>query len=66
MRSFSPGMMLLVGFGLMAFGVIVPFLMVIGEMQPGFPLLFLSYAASMGGLILGLFGAALYAHERRR
>jgi hypothetical protein len=58
--------MLLVGFGLMAFGVIVPFLMVIGEMQPGFPLLFLSYVASMGGLILGLFGAAFYVRERRR
>jgi hypothetical protein len=35
-------------------------------MQPGFPLLFLSYVASMGGLILGLFGAAFYVRERRR
>jgi len=58
--------MMLIGFILMLFGIIIPFLMVIGEMEPGFLLLFLSYAASVSGLILGLIGTALYARERRQ
>lgn len=66
MRPLSPVGMMLVAFGLMLFGIIIPFLMVIGEMQPGFLLLFLSYAASMVGVILGLIGAAFYARERRQ
>lgn len=66
MMGLRPGTMMLVGFVLMLFGVIVPFLMVIGEMEPGFLLLFLSYIASLGGLIVGLIGAALYVRERRQ
>ena len=66
MMTLRPGTMMLIGFGLLVCGIVIPFLMVIGEMTPGFPLLFLAYIASMGGLILGLIGAALYARDRRR
>jgi len=65
MISLGPRAMILVGFVLLVCGVIMPFLMVLHLMPTTFLLAFLAYAASMGGLILGLIGAALYARERR-
>lgn len=62
----SPKMMMLVGGALVLCGVIMPFLMVMRLIPTTFLLVFLAYAASMSGLILGLLGAALYARERRR
>lgn len=66
MSILSPTGMIVTGLVLVVVGFIIPFLMTIGVMQPGFLLAFLSYAASMAGLFLGLIGAALYARERRR
>ncbi len=66
MRFLSPVGMMILGFGLLVVGFIIPFLMVIQIIRPGFLLAFLSYAASLSGLFLGLIGAALYARERRR
>ncbi len=66
MIPFSPKTMILVGLALVLCGVIMPFLMVMHLIPTTFLLAFLAYAASMGGLILGLLGAALYARERRR
>ncbi len=61
----SRGMVML-GSALVVAGFIIPFLMVIGVMEPTFLVAFLSYAASLGGVIVGLIGAAFYVHERRR
>jgi len=66
MRASSPIGLMVLGFGLLLFGVLIPFLMVIDVMQAGFLLAFLSYFASISGLILGLVGTALYARERQR
>jgi hypothetical protein len=54
-----------VGFILVTFGFAAPFLMVIGVLESTFWLNFLSYAASVGGLFMGIIGAAWYARVRR-
>lgn len=66
MRFLSPVGMMIVGLCLLVVGFIIPFLMIIQIIKPGFFLAFLSYAASLSGLFLGLIGAALYARERRQ
>lgn len=62
----NPRTMILLGFILVLFGFIVPFLMVIQIIEAGFFLSFLSYGASMAGLFLGLIGAAWYSRRDRR
>jgi len=58
--------MILLGFVLVLFGFIIPFLMVVRVIKAGFFLSFLSYGASMAGLFLGLIGAAWYSRRDRR
>ncbi|HSJ55661.1 MAG TPA: hypothetical protein VLC95_00670 [Anaerolineae bacterium] len=53
-----PGLLILIGFLMVLFGAVVPFLMIMGVLQSGFLLGFLSYAASITGLLLGLIGLA--------
>lgn len=66
MRLPGPRGMILLGLiGVLA-GFILPLLMVMGMLRSTFLLAFLSYIASLGGLILGIIGAAFYARERRR
>ncbi len=48
----------LIGLGLIILGLIAPLLMVLHLIAPTFWLSFLSYAASIAGLFLGLAGAA--------
>ena len=50
-------MLLLTGFGLLTGGMAVAFLMVIQILNPSFVLSFLSYAASLIGLVLGVSAA---------
>jgi hypothetical protein len=40
--------------------------MVLGIVEPSFPLSFLSYGASVTGLLLGLIGAAWYSRRGQR
>ena len=54
-----------IGFVLVLLGVILPFLMVLRTIQPSFLLGFLSFAASVVGLVLGLIGAALHVRGNR-
>jgi len=56
---------MLIGGVLLSVGVAVPFLMVLQMVEPGFLLLFLAYAASVGGLLLGVLGAMFYVRERQ-
>lgn len=62
----SPLALILIGFVLVVIGFALPFLMVLGILPSGFLLSVISYFASMGGLILGVFGAASYMRERRK
>ncbi len=57
--------LMVIGFVLLIFGVSVPFLMIIQVLEPGFLLIFLSYVASVGGLIMGVIASALYIRERQ-
>ncbi len=65
MKRIGPRSIILLGFALVLLGVILPFLMVMKVLQPSFLLAFISYAVSLGGLILGIIGAATYVRERR-
>jgi hypothetical protein len=65
MSGVGPIRLMVIGFFLLIFGFSVPFLMVIQVLEPGFLLVFLSYMASVGGLILGVIASALYIRERQ-
>lgn len=66
MRNWDPRAILGLGFFLVLVGFVAPLLMVLHIVQPTYWLSFLSYAASFGGLMLGLIGAAWYAARMRR
>lgn len=65
MRPLSPVGMMIVGFVLLVVGFAIPFLMILQVIELGFFLAFLSYAASLSGLILGFLGSVLYVRERQ-
>lgn len=65
MRGMQPWKIILIGFFLVLFGFVAPFLMVLRIVEPNLILSFASYGASMVGLFLGLIGAALYVRIRR-
>jgi di/tricarboxylate transporter len=58
MRASSPVRLIVIAFVLLLVGALLPFLMVLRILQPSFALSFLSYAASLVGLVLGLIGVA--------
>jgi len=62
----NPKKLILVGFLLVLFGVLAPFLMVLGFLESTFTLNFLSFAASLAGLFIGLIGATFYTLSKRR
>ena len=55
---------ILSGFLLVTTGTVLPFLMVTRMIEPSWPLAFLSYATSLGGLALGLGVAVSWASGR--
>ena len=65
MRGMQPWKLILIGFVLVLFGFVAPFLMVMKLVPSSFILNFLSYGASVLGLFLGLIGAALYVRTHR-
>jgi hypothetical protein len=66
MIRMHPKKIIAIGFVLVLFGFLAPFLMVIKVIKASYVLSFLSYAASVGGLLLGLVGAAWYSHLDKR
>jgi heme/copper-type cytochrome/quinol oxidase subunit 4 len=66
----DPRVIVLIGFMLVVAGVILPFLMVMKVIAPNWILSFVSFAASVSGVMLGLVGAALWTRidmaQRRR
>ena len=65
MRGIQPWKLIVIGFVLVLMGFVLPFLMVVRVLESSIFLSFLSYAASVGGLFLGLIGAAMYVRIRR-
>ena len=62
----KPGRIILVAFLMVLLGAVLPFLMVIGVFEVSLWLSFLSYGVSVGGLFLGIFGAANYVRDRHQ
>lgn len=58
--------LIIIGFFLVLFGFIAPLLMVVGVLESTFFLNFFSYATSVGGLFMGIIGAAGYIRINRR
>jgi putative Mn2+ efflux pump MntP len=61
----QPKRLLAIGFVLVLFGFLAPFLMVLGVITSTFTLNFVSYAASIAGLFLGMYGATMYVRINR-
>jgi hypothetical protein len=61
----NPKKLIIIGFFMVLFGFAVPFLMVMKLLESTFLLNFLSYTASVGGLFMGIIGAAWYARIQR-
>ncbi len=57
--------LMLIGFIAMLFGVLLPFLMVIMVIESTFFLNFLAFGLSIGGLLTGIVGIAMYSAEHR-
>jgi hypothetical protein len=54
---------ILLGFFLVVFGAVAPFVMVINVVRASFWLSILAYSASVSGLFLGMFGAIEINYE---
>ena len=59
-------LILAIGFVLVLFGAVVPWLMVLQIVKSTFALNFLAYAASIAGLVLGVVGVAFYTRRHKR
>jgi hypothetical protein len=60
----DPRLILLIGIALMLAGILFPFLMVLQVLRSTWFLNFVSYTASVLGLMLGIIGVAYYARKR--
>lgn len=60
MMPLRPKTLILVGFVLVVVGFVLPFLMVMQAVESTFFLNFISYAASITGMVLGMIGAVQY------
>ncbi len=56
---------MLLGFVLLVIGMVVPFAMLLGLLEPNLPLEFAGYLASTAGLVIGLIGLATYSRTFR-
>lgn len=57
--------LLVIGFFLLLAGAVLPFLMVLGFITPTFPLIFVTYGASLVGLFIGMIGVAMHMGNGR-
>lgn len=62
----TPNRLLIIGLLLVLFGAVMPFLIVLGIVPSTFTLNFLSFAASVAGVFLGILGSAMVAGRRHR
>jgi hypothetical protein len=66
MIRLHPRNLLIIGFILVLFGFVAPFLMVMRVVESTFWLNFLAYGASTMGMILGFIGAAMYYRMNKK
>jgi len=66
MMRLSPIQLILIGLFLMMIGWVLPFLMVLQVLKSTFALNFLSYAAQITGLFLGVIGGATYVRLKKK
>ena len=64
MLAVHPRVVLAISFVLVLVGALAPFLMIIHLLPTSFASCFLSYGASIAGLLLGLVGMALKAETK--
>ena len=62
----NPALLMLLGFVLLMIGVCVPFVMTLRLIEPTLFLGFVSYLSSVGGLVIGIAGAAQYTRAERQ
>ena len=62
----NPALLMLLGFALLMIGVCLPFLMTLRLIEPTLFLGFVSYLSSVGGLVIGIVGAAQYTRAERQ
>lgn len=62
----SPLTIILVGLLFVVLGVVFPLLMMLGVIPTTFVVSFLSFALSVGGVLMGVVGASRYVARRRR
>lgn len=65
MIKMSAQAIIVTGFVLVLLGFAVPLLMTLGVIPPGFILGFISYGASVAGVMLGIIGGAMYVRVHR-
>ncbi len=58
-----PRNIIIIGFVLVLFGFLAPFLMVIKVIEASFVLSFVSHGASVAGLLMGMVGTAWYVQQ---
>lgn len=61
----KPVRLMAIGLFGLVLGAVLPFLMVLRIIEPGFILSFIAYGASLIGLFLGLLGVANYTRVER-
>jgi hypothetical protein len=66
MKGVNPTRILVIGFILVLFGFVGPFLMVLDILPKTFFLSFLSYGSSVGGLFMGIIGTASMVRIKRQ
>jgi ABC-type Na+ efflux pump permease subunit len=66
MIPLNPRNLIIIGFILVVFGFVAPFLMVMRILESTFWLNFLAYTASTLGMILGFIGVATYYRINRK
>jgi hypothetical protein len=64
MKPLSALNLMATGFVLLLTGFLVPFLMVLRVLEPGFALSFLAHFSSLTGLLVALYGAIQYVSSR--
>lgn len=66
MLQLSAKQYLIIGFLMVLFGFIMPWLFVLGYVKTTFFLAFLTYGVSLVGVLFGIIGIAMIGLERRR